>query len=124
VPSDPGERPDLQQGSAHNPDDRPLPSLPAAEPTPDIKKALNHPVRRQILCSLASSATGRSLAELTREIPRAGISVVSYHLSFLNRCGTVSVSAAPWKDGSPTWRYGSDFRIPRPRQDSNLRPAA
>jgi DNA-binding transcriptional ArsR family regulator len=81
----------------------------------DIRDALSHPIRREILCLLAHSAEGRSLADLALEMPRAGLSVVSYHLHFLSRCGAVSLGAAPWKDGSPSWRYGSDFRSPRPQ---------
>lgn len=99
----------MQQGNANTPDDRPLPPRSAPDATPDIRDALSHPLRREILCALARSVEGRSLAELALEIPRAGISVVSYHVSFLGRCGIVSPAAAPWKDSSPTWRYGSDF---------------
>jgi DNA-binding transcriptional ArsR family regulator len=75
----------------------------------DIRDALSHPIRRQLLCLLAGSSEGRSLMELVPEIPRASVSVVSYHLRFLSRCGTVSLMAASWEDGSPTWRYGTDY---------------
>lgn len=100
----------MQQGDAHNPHDQPLPTRsPSGGAGPDIQDALRHPIRREILCALARNAEGRSLIELALEFPRAGISVVSYHLDFLRSCGTVSLSATPWRDGSPTWRYGSDF---------------
>jgi DNA-binding transcriptional ArsR family regulator len=78
----------------------------------DIRDALNHPLRRDLLRALATNPEGRSLTELALEFPRAGVSVISYHLRFLNRCGMASSGAAAWKNGSTTWRYGCDFARP------------
>lgn len=89
-----------------------MPLRPPADLTPDIREALDHPTRREILRSLARSADGLSVRELAPSIPGAGISAVSYHLAFLARSGTVSLTPGPWRDGSPTWRYGRDFARP------------
>lgn len=78
----------------------------------DIRDALSHPLRREILRALAVDPEGRSLTELALEFPRPGLSVIGYHLRFLRRCGMASLSTAPWKNGSTTWRYGCDFARP------------
>ena len=104
-------RPEVHPGDAQNPHD--LPTRSPAGLIPDIEIALRHPLRRELLQLLATNPEGRSLVELARELPGTSISTVSYHLHFLGHCGTVSLSTSPWRDGSPTWRYGCDFAAVR-----------
>ncbi|HEX8752392.1 MAG TPA: helix-turn-helix domain-containing protein [Solirubrobacterales bacterium] len=72
----------------------------------DIRDALGHPLRQELLAMLAASPEGLSLAELARRFPHLAISAISYHLRLLGTCGTAS---ATWQDGSQTWRYGVDY---------------
>jgi predicted transcriptional regulator len=75
----------------------------------DIRDALSHPLRQELLTALAANPGGLSLAELARRFPRVAVSALAYHLRLLGTCGTASTT---WRDGSQTWRYGVDYARP------------
>lgn len=97
----------MQQRQALTPLDRSLPPDLAAALAPHMQEALNHPIRRATLRTLQRSAEPRSLAELALTVPSAGVSVVGYHLHFLEHSGSISVTPARSAD-TATRRYTSN----------------
>ncbi|MGV1050232.1 MAG: hypothetical protein ACOYD4_17090 [Solirubrobacterales bacterium] len=63
--------------------------------SPEVRHALNHPVRRRILRVLSDSRAARSPAAVATLIhPNPGVSVVSYHLGVLDQLGCVRLLRA------------------------------
>lgn len=78
---------------------RGLPASLVGALAPQVRHALNHPVRRRILRTLNDSRTARTAAAVTTLIhPTPGMSVLGYHLRVLEQLGCIR-SLAP--DASP-----------------------
>jgi hypothetical protein len=72
-----------------------LPPSLAGKLSPELRSALDHRIRRQILRALAESDSTRRSGDLATAIrPPASVSVVSYHLQVLQRSGTLVVEDA------------------------------
>lgn len=86
-------------------DDRKLPHELTETLVPHQRRALEHPIRRQLLRCLNRDHTAQTLAELGECTPGVGISTISYHMLVLQQCGFVSVSPEMSRPG----RIGHSF---------------
>jgi DNA-binding transcriptional ArsR family regulator len=73
-------------------DDRKLPPELTETLVPHQRRALEHPIRRQLLRCLNRTHEAQTLADLGECVPDVGISTISYHILVLQQCGFVSVS--------------------------------
>lgn len=86
--------PRLIRATTHQEDQR-LPASLVRALTPEVRHALNHPVRRRILRTLNDSQTARTPAAIATLIhPTPGMSVLGYHLRVLEQLGCIR-SPAP-----------------------------
>lgn len=85
-----------------------LPSQLAAELSPTVRDALDHPVRRQILRALNESSEPRSPSEIaTMTLPHTSVSVISYHAQVLKTCDSVAVAGTREIQGAAACLYAS-----------------
>lgn len=85
-----------------------LPSQLAAQLSPMARDALGHPLRRQILRTLNDSNEPRSPSEIaTATLPRASVSVVSYHAQVLETCDSVAMTGTRQVPGGIARLYAS-----------------
>lgn len=90
-------------------DGKKLPFELAAKLAPEARKALDHPVRREILRGLNGSGESRSPAELAKAaLSGADISSVSYHARVLEVCGSVRSTGTHRRGGNQTRLYASN----------------
>ncbi len=76
--------------------------------TATTQDALGHPLRRQILRALNESPEPRSPSEIaTAALPRASVSVVSYHARVLESCGSVAIAGTREVQGADASLYAS-----------------
>src|SRR4051812_18143768 len=81
--------------------------MPRGRPDADVLKALNHPVRREVMSLLAESiASPRELAE------RVGIPLtnMSYHVRVLRELGLIKVAEEKRRRGFIEHRYQASSR--------------
>ncbi len=69
---------------------------------PDLQDALDHPIRREILRNLGRSQGGRRVSDLAADLPRLGLSQVSYHLRVLAGSGVVGLADSDGPVGGQT----------------------
>jgi DNA-binding transcriptional ArsR family regulator len=80
----------------------------AAQLPPKARDALGHPFRRQILRTLNESDGPRSPSEIAATtLPRASVSVISYHAQVLEGCGSVTISGSRPVQGGVARLYAS-----------------
>jgi DNA-binding transcriptional ArsR family regulator len=72
---------------------------------PNLRDALDHPLRRGVLRRLNRSERSQSVAEIRTELPSLGQAQLSYHLRVLLRSGAV---ASEGGGGSKRARYVSE----------------
>lgn len=75
---------------------------------PHQQRALDHPIRRQILRVLTRDAKPQSLVDLCEGIPGTSISTIGYHLLVLEECGFVSVSGVLTGPGDAERHFASN----------------
>jgi hypothetical protein len=85
-----------------------LPSQLAAQLSPTAQDALGHPLRRQILRALNESGQARSPGEIAlATLPRASVSVISYHAQVLETCDSVAITGTRQVPGGVARLYVS-----------------
>jgi len=87
---------------------RKLPPEVVEELAPHQQRALDHPIRRQILRVLSRNARAQTLAEIGEGTPGAGISTIGYHLLVLEECAFVSVSGVLTGPGDAERHFASN----------------
>lgn len=75
---------------------------------PHQQRALDHPIRRQILRVLGRSATPQTLVAICEGIPDTSISTIGYHLLVLEECAFVSVSGVLTGPGDAERHFASN----------------
>jgi DNA-binding transcriptional ArsR family regulator len=88
---------------------RKLPPEVVAGLAPHQQRALDHPIRRQILRVLSRSSGPQTLAELCEGIPGTGLSTIGYHLLVLEECAFVSVSGVLTGPGDAERNFTSNI---------------
>lgn len=76
---------------------------------PHQQRALDHPIRRQILRVLSRSAKPQTLADLCEGIPDTSVSTIGYHLLVLEECAFVSVSGVLTGPGDAERHFASNI---------------
>jgi DNA-binding transcriptional ArsR family regulator len=85
-----------------------LPSQLAAQLSPRARDALGHPLRREILRALNDSREPRTPSEIaTTALPKASISVVSYHARVLESHDSVAMTGTRQVPGGVARLYAS-----------------
>ena len=75
---------------------------------PHQQRALDHPLRRQILRVLSRGANSQTLGEIGEGIPDTGTSTIGYHLLVLEECAFVSVSGILTGNGDTERHFASN----------------
>jgi len=75
---------------------------------PHQQRALDHPIRRQILRVLSRSATPQTLGDLCEGMPQESVSTIGYHLLVLEECAFVSVSGILTGPGDAERHFASN----------------
>lgn len=75
---------------------------------PHQQRALDHPIRRQILRVLSRDAAPQTLSEICEGIPETSISTIGYHLLVLEECAFVSVSGVLTGPGDAERHFASN----------------
>jgi DNA-binding transcriptional ArsR family regulator len=76
-------------------EERKLPAEVALLLAPNLRRALDHQTRRQILRILNRNGGPQTPNDLTDAIPGASLSLIGYHSLVLEESGCVSVTVAP-----------------------------
>jgi DNA-binding transcriptional ArsR family regulator len=76
---------------------------------PHQQRALDHPIRRQILRVLSRTSNPQTLVDLCEGIPETSISTIGYHLLVLEECGFVSVSGVLTGPGDAERHFASNI---------------
>jgi DNA-binding transcriptional ArsR family regulator len=76
---------------------------------PHQQRALDHPIRRQILRVLARHSSPQTQAEICAGIADTSVSTIGYHLLVLEECGFVSVSGVLTGPGDAERRFASNI---------------
>ncbi len=80
-----------------------------AELPPQVRKALENPVRRRILRALNNSEIPRTSIELaSASTPASSISIINYHALVLAGCGSIKVTGTQPIPGNVTRLYASN----------------
>jgi DNA-binding transcriptional ArsR family regulator len=75
---------------------------------PHQQRALDHPIRRQILRVLSRNARPQTLIEICEGIPDTSVSTIGYHLLVLEECAFVSVSGVLTGPGDAERNFASN----------------
>jgi DNA-binding transcriptional ArsR family regulator len=76
---------------------------------PHQQRALEHPIRRQILRVLTRDSSPQTLVELGEGLPDTSISTIGYHLLVLEECAFVSVSGVLTGPGDAERHFASNI---------------
>jgi len=80
-----------------------------AEPLgPELRDALDHPIRRDVLRTLNQSGKSCSVAEIGTDLPAFHPGQLGYHLQVLRRSGAVASVPADLGSGQSRPRYASE----------------
>jgi len=79
----------------------------AAELEPELRDALDHPIRREVLRALAGSRKSHSISELGVELRGFRDGQLYYHLQVLQQAGAVALEPADEGAGQGRARYAS-----------------
>jgi DNA-binding transcriptional ArsR family regulator len=80
----------------------------AAQFEPELRDALDHPVRRELLRTLNQGQRPRSVAEIGTELGGFRLGQLGYHLQVLRRSGAVASVSAGLSGGQSQARYASE----------------
>lgn len=102
----------MEQQSEDQPDqggnEQPTVELLAALP-PQAQKAVEHPVRREILRTLNGSGDSRTSIEIAATtLPTSSISVINYHALVLEATGSIGVTGMQPNGGGLIRLYASN----------------
>lgn len=75
---------------------------------PHQQRALDHPIRRQILRVLNRGANPQTLTDISEGVPDTSTSTIGYHLLVLEECAFVSVSGILTGPGDAERHFASN----------------